>query len=302
MGENVACKNEVVMNNSERFSFACLFLLFIFSFASRVLCSSEKDLTSEAMKLLGIVDRNVTIDDGIGTSSEGSLLPDPISNEEKEFSEEDEEENIYLNFQNATLESIVNYVMEKRKVNVIPHKNLKTITTSLTTRKPLSFRRAWNVVLTLLEMNNFSLIKVGDVYRIISLQERGREPLPVYSSGRGVEPEQLPDNDKIVRYIYFFRNMKAENAAAILGSMLGPQTVQVNKDLEACIITAKSNSIKESMKIIKHLDVGGAKDSIRLVRLKLADAATVAKLFEEIIGQKNDIPSTAERLKEREHR
>lgn len=196
-----------------------------------------------------------------------------------------DEANIYLNFENASLENVVNYIAEQKKINIIPHKGLAGITTSLSTRKPLTFQRSWNIMLTLLEMNGFSIINVNDVYRIVPTQEHGKEPLPFYSSGKGIEPNDLPDNDTIIRYIYFFKNIKANNAATILNSMLAPNSIQINKDLEACILTEKSYNIKSAMKIVKELDVGGSKDSIRLVPLKLADADTVARLFEEIIGR-----------------
>jgi len=195
------------------------------------------------------------------------------------------DEDIFLNFEDASLASVVDFITEQKKVNVIPHRDLEAVKVSLTTRKALTFERAWNILLTLLEMNGFSIIEVGNVYRIVTNKENQQQPLPVYSSAKGEEPEALPDNDTVIRYIYFLKNISADTAASILDSMLEPGSVKVNKDLEACIIKEKSYNIKNAMKIIKKLDTGGSRQSIRLVPLKIVDTETITKIFGEIIGQ-----------------
>jgi len=98
---------------------------------------------------------------------------------------------IYLNFQDATLSSVVNYLAEQRKLNIVPHKDLVNKKVSLSTREPLTLSRAWTILLTLLEINGFTIINVNDLYRIVPSNSHGKEPLPVYSSSKGVEPKDL---------------------------------------------------------------------------------------------------------------
>jgi general secretion pathway protein D len=191
---------------------------------------------------------------------------------------------IYLNFDNASLGSIVNYIGEQKKINVVPHKDLAAANVTMSTRKGLTLNRAWNVVLTLLEMNGFSMVKVGNVYRVVSNKENRYEPLPVYSSGTGTEPEDLPQSDMVVRYIYLFKNIKAELAKDILGSMLDKEGILISSDLNACIIKEKCFNIKAAMKIVKQLDMGGLSEQIKIIQLKNANADTVAALFQEITG------------------
>ena len=96
--------------------------------------------------------------------------------------ENDEDtDNIYLNFENSSLGSVLNYLAEQKKINVLPQSDLDEQKVSLTTREPLSLDRAWNVLLTLLEINGFSIIKVGDLYRVISNKDNGHEPLPSFA-------------------------------------------------------------------------------------------------------------------------
>lgn len=206
----------------------------------------------------------------------------------KDTTPSQQEANIYLNFENASLMSVINYLGEQKKINLIPNKELETTRVSLTTRNPLTLDRAWNVLLTLLETNGFTMIDVDSIYRIVPSKDNGKEPLPMYSSGTGTEPENLPDTDIVVRYVYFFKNMKAEVAQSILSKMISESNIVINKDLNICIIKDQCLNIKSAMKIVKALDIGGLSESISMIPLKWANADNVKKLFDDIIGQEKD--------------
>ena len=194
--------------------------------------------------------------------------------------------NIYLNFENAKLSSVVNYMAEQKKINIIPRPELDGINVTLTTRDALTLDRAWDILLTLLEMNNFTIIDVDGLYRIVPKTSNKQEPLPSYSSATGTMPKDLPESDLVVRYIYFLKNIKSETVKSILSTMM-EGTIQINKDLDACILTAKCIDIKASMKIIEELDQGGLRESIKIIPLKYADAQDVVTLFGDVIP-KND--------------
>jgi general secretion pathway protein D len=197
---------------------------------------------------------------------------------------DDGEANVFLNFEDVSLNSVVNYLAERKKINLVPHKDLEALKVSLSTRKPLTLNRAWNVLLTLLEMNGFSIVQVDNLHRIVANKDNGVEPLPYYTS-QITAPEDLPDSDLVVRYMYFFKNIKPEMAQEILKSMLdGDKSVQPIKDLQAVIIKEKCHNIKAALRVIKELDTGGLRQSIRIVPLKEADAETVQKLFQDILG------------------
>jgi len=199
------------------------------------------------------------------------------------LSDDTEDPSIYLNFENASLASVVDYLGEQKKINLIPHKELNDIKVSLTTRHPLTLERAWNVLLTLLEMNSFSMIKVNNVYRIVHSKDNGFEPLPMYSSETGTNPEQLPDSDMVIRYLYFFKNIKAEMARGILSSMIEDSKIRIMNDLNCCILQEQCFNIKAAMKIIKELDLGGLREQIKIIPLKYAEADVLYTLFNEML-------------------
>ena len=208
--------------------------------------------------------------------------------EKDNLNKSEEVADIYLNFEDATLSSVVNYLAEQKKINLIPHKDLENKKVSLSTREPLTLSRAWTMLLTLLEINDFTIINVDDLYRIVPSKTTGKEPLPVYSSNKGIGPEDLPDSDLVVRYIYFLKNISIEIAQKILDDMLEKGRVTYNKDLKACIMTEKCFKIKSAMTIVKALDTGGMSESIQMVQLKHTDAEKIASLFNEKILNKQE--------------
>lgn len=217
-------------------------------------------------------------------------LPNPGPSTESGASKTDEA-NIFLNFDGVSLASVVNYLSEQRKINLIPHKDLENSKVSISTRNPLTFDRAWDVLLTLLEMNGFSMVKVGPTYRIVSNQNNGQEPLPMYSSSTGTEPEDLPDNDGVIRYSYFLKNITTDTAHAILAKMIDEKSLLENKDLKVCVVKDLAANIKSAFKVVKALDLGGLSENIQIIPLTYANADTVQKLFGDILGSKDDSSS-----------
>ena len=213
------------------------------------------------------------------------ILPAPV------FAEDPAD--IYLNFEGATLTSVVNYLVEQRKINIMPKSDLDAIKVSLSTRQPLTLTKAWDILLSLLAMNGFTIINVDNLYRIVPVAAHTSEPLPIYSSAGGVLPEDLPDNDLVIRYIVFLKNIKAGIAKGILDTMLtGDKAVQINEALDALIITERCLNIKAAMKIVMELEHGGLRESISIIGLQYAAPEAIAKLFnEELLDNKEKGPA-----------
>lgn len=194
---------------------------------------------------------------------------------------------LYLNFDNASILSVINYLGEQKKANIIPHKELEGVKLTLSSKTPITLKRAWDVVLTSLELNGFSMIDVNGIFRIVQNANNGQEPLPFYSSAQGTEPESLPDSDVIIRYAYFLKNIKTDAAVGIVSKFLDEKSIMENKDLNVLIIKDAAINIKNALAIIKELDAGGMAESMELLPLKWTSAENVKKLFDEIIGQEN---------------
>lgn len=195
---------------------------------------------------------------------------------------------IYLNFEGAALSSVLNYLGEQKKINIVPNKDLEGVKVSLNTRTPMTLAQAFDVLLTLMDINGFSLINVNGVYRVVPVAASGQEVLPVYSSYTGTEPEDLPEKDLMIRYVYFLKNMRPDSAKGILGKMMDERNILVNQDLSAVIIKDTSLNIKSALKVIKELDLGGLRESMEIIQLQYTSADNVQKIFSDILNLSSD--------------
>lgn len=221
---------------------------------------------------------NVTVD----------LSPPPgkmVIPEKPRPAKNEQDANIFLNFENASLTSVLDYLAEQKKINVLPDKSLSDHKVTLSTRMPLTLDRAWNILLTLLDLSKFTINQVGDLYRVVPRDNNGKEPLPFYFS-KTTEIQDIPDTNEIIRYFYFLSNLKIDFVKTILPAILegGEDKFIALDDLQAFIVKEKGTSIKAAMKIIKELDIGGIRESIKIITLQEASADEVAKKLEEIIG------------------
>ena len=203
--------------------------------------------------------------------------------------------NIFLNFANTSLASILNYLGEQKKINIIPHKDLDGINVTLSTCNALTLTQAWDVMLTLMDANNFSLVSVGSMYRVVPAAEVGAQPLPTHTSNN-MPPDSLPETSNVIRYTYFLQNMKTDAAKSILGKMIDEKNIIENQTLNALIIKDTAINLRSALKIIKELDQGGLREAIEIVPLRWVNADTVADLFNKSIISGGGDDSSSSRI------
>lgn len=204
---------------------------------------------------------------------------------EKKNTKKTDDPAIYLNFENATLSSVVDFLGKQKNINIVPNKTLETIKVSYSTQTPLTLENAWSALLTMLESNQLSIIEKNGTYCVVPSNTAKTQSLPIFIRSA----EELPANDTMVRYMYSFKNIKPDNVRTILDQMLTPNSVHYNNNLNVCLITEKGINIKMVMQIIKELDSGGLREAIKIIHLKEANAESIAEFINKnLIGSQND--------------
>lgn len=196
---------------------------------------------------------------------------------------QDDKKEIYLNFEGAELKSFIEYIADIRKMNIIPDPSIAGNKISLHFRNPVSRSGAWSAFLTILEMANFSIVRVGNVYRIIPKDKKIKQPLPTFI---GVDSAALPDSDITIRYVAFLNNIPIQEVRPLLQSMLGqPHGLIDQPNVNGFVITDRSHNIKSAMKVIQELDQTGLQETVYVMNLKRANAFDVKKLFDSLINK-----------------
>jgi len=225
---------------------------------------------------------------GAGAINELSPLTIEAQKNTDLFGPENEPKDIYLNFEGAELKSFVEYIADMKGMNIIPDKSIAGNKISLNFRNPVTKTGAWNAFLTILEMANFSMIKVGNLYRIVARDKKFKQPLPTFI---GVKASSLPETDATIRYIALLNNLPAQDVKGLLSSMLSqPNNVIDPPNINGFIITDCASTIKAAMQILEEFDLNGLQESVYVMQLKRANARDVKTLFDTLIAKPDGNP------------
>lgn len=247
--------------------------------------ATSKELSSLEM---GLSDQEVILN-----SNQIDLAKLPVELQPKKDTDADSEKNIFLNFDNADLTSFVNYMAEIKKLNLITDKSLDSAKISLSVRDPLNANGAWNIFLTVIEMAGFSIIKIGDVYKVIPKDQKMQQPLPVFIN---TSPEELPEDDSNCRYVTFLNNLSVSDYRDMVQSMLSDKGNVIDiKEVNGFIITDKCLNIRSVAKLLLELDQMGGAETATFIRLKSANAVDVKSLL-EVLMKKPEVSPLARLL------
>ena len=225
-------------------------------------------------------------------------LPPPVR--KKLITKEEEEERFEINLKKATLSQLVTYIeklfdivfitsdaIKLKKDDTTPARDgVEAHLITFNTHKPLKREAIWDLFLTFLNLANLSTVPQGQpgFYRIMPIETAGRAPVPSFV---GHPPEVLPDNDSIIRYVFFVENSPLPTIAELAKSMAS-KTAKVNQfdDMNAIVITDRSSNIRSLMKIINEIDKE-TPEIVSVVKLKKADAVEVQKLYESLVKEES---------------
>lgn len=198
---------------------------------------------------------------------------------------------VNFSFEQRELKDVLNEYAQMRGINILyPSDTQLTSKVSFNSDKKIPFKKAWELILLMLEQSGFSLISRGkNLYALVSTSKLGTTPLPIYIN---TSWKELPDSIEQLRYIYYFSNISVTQQQAELTAMLKnmfasqtfAQQVIFDTTANAIIMTARSEMIKSVMRILSVFDESGYQEAVKVVNLTYASASEVAQILTNLIG------------------
>ena len=211
-------------------------------------------------------------------------------------------ESVAFNFEDIDLLNVAQYMERVHNVKFVTDDILDTSKStqklagnkiSFRTNAPLSKQESWNLFITFLSMAGLDIIPMNQAgfYRIVPLPGSSQEPIPAYI---GASPLLLPDNDMMVRYVYFMQNGDPVKIQPLISKFQGATgSLTVYKDLKALIFTDKSYNIKSLMAIVKELDKPVKPQVMSVVKLDKANVEDVINLYNSLKPSNSNQPQRA---------
>ncbi len=169
-----------------------------------------------------------------------------------------EEKYIVLNFNNASIETVIATVGELLNINYLLTPGISGRVTIQSYKKfPMS--DLMQIFQSILEMNGLTAVKDGPIYRIVPIDTAKQQPIPVELGKQAVLQEGF------ITQIIPLENIKASDAANVLRGFLprGADLI-IYEPSNLLILTAPPHAVKKFMKIIEALDIPvGEREGIR---------------------------------------
>jgi len=186
-----------------------------------------------------------------------------------------------LNLANASLTEVIDALCRTLKINYILDPRVKGAVT-LNTYGETRQIDARNLLDMLLRINGFTMVQVGEFYRIIPLQDVSRMPLPPTAVS---DPKSIPQDDQTVLNLVFLKYATVAEVAKLIEPFIGEgaKVVQYPPANLLFFLDSRRN-IRRTMEIISLFDSDTlAGQRVRLFEVKNGSPTAIAKEVEEVL-------------------
>jgi general secretion pathway protein D len=187
---------------------------------------------------------------------------------------------IVLNFDNAEVEVVIQAVAEIVGFNYVLGPNVRGRKVTVQTVGKIATDDAFNLLLTILDVNGLAAVRTGNLYRIITREGVSQVPLKTVV-GRAADPRA--GDAEILTQIVKLEYIRAVDAANLLRPFVPAQgAVTAHPETNLLILTDNGANIRRLLEIVKLIDVEVALDDLQVIPIKHADAQELAQILSQL--------------------
>lgn len=192
---------------------------------------------------------------------------------------------ILLNFKEASLETVLEYLSEVAGLVVVQDVDVDGRITVIS-RQPLSVEEAISLINTVLKEQGYAAIRMGRTLKIVTLEEAKIMNIPVRS---GNDPEKIVPGDDLVTHIIPIRFANVVKLKDDLASLIPSYAdLAANEDTNVLILTDTTANIRRLVEIVRALDTHmAAVAEVKVFHLQYSDATNTARLINEIFKEED---------------
>jgi len=238
-----------------------------------------------------------TVGSGIA-AQESSGTPPQSGTEPVEVVKTNGDIKVKLNFQDAPLQTVLEYLSETAGLTIVSDEALSDSRMTVISRQPMPLPEAIALINSILKEKDLTTVLTGKTLKVVTLASAKKENVPVLT---GRDPNMVVAGDNVVTYVIPVSHVTATALKDNLEA-LRPEyaSIEANEDGNALIITDTTANIKRLMQIVVALDTHMASVAeIRVFRLTNATASSTATLINSIFQQQSQGTSSRNRTNNR---
>lgn len=192
----------------------------------------------------------------------------------------DGEKGLRLNFRNAPLDLVLNYLSDAAGFIIVPETDVRG-KVDVWSNQPLTKDEAVELLNRVLAKEGYAALRDGRTLTIVTQAEAKKRDIPVKMSNKASD---IPKDQQVVTQIVPVRFIGAVQLAKDLQPLMPAQTTMTaNEGGNALVITDTQQNIRRLVEIIDALDTTvSSLSSVKVFALRYADAKTVADMVKEV--------------------
>ncbi len=188
---------------------------------------------------------------------------------------------LVLNLPNASLAEVIDILARQLKINYILDPRVKG-TITVHTYGEIRAADVRGLLETILRVNGYSLVQVGDLWRIVPAAEVNR--LPIRPRVAGVT--EIPDDEQVVLNLIFLKFANAAEISKLIENFLGEGSkMVVYEPANLIMLLDNGRNMRRTLEIVSMFDSETlAGQRVRLFEMKNGRPSELAKELERVVG------------------
>ena len=201
-------------------------------------------------------------------------------------------QNILLNFKDVDLRQIIDLMSDLTQQNFLIDEKVRGKVTIISPR-PVSRAEAYNIFLSILEVQGFTVVPQGPIHKIVPSREVKERPLPTAVDG---VTRPSSNRDAFVTQLIPLKYADANDIRSLLSALVSKESsLLAYAPTNTLILTEVESNITRLMKIIRALDIQAPAAVLKVIALQYAAAdQMVASLQSALEGLAQSDASASE--------
>ncbi|MBI5784923.1 MAG: type II secretion system secretin GspD [Rhodocyclales bacterium] len=187
------------------------------------------------------------------------------------------DEVVSLTFANADIETVIRAIGKISNRNILIDPRVKG-TLNIVTSKPVSSEEAYQIMLSALRMQGYSVVEDRGIVKVVPEAEAKTHSVPVSRARSSLKGERM------VTHVFHIRNESATQLLAVVRPLVSPNnSITAYANNNTLIVTDYADNVARIAKIIDALDV--PQGDIVIIPLKHTSAQDIAPLIAKLMGE-----------------
>jgi general secretion pathway protein D len=186
---------------------------------------------------------------------------------------------IVLNFDNADIETVIHAASEIVGFNYVLAPDVRGKVTVQTSGR-IAAEDVFGVLLAILEVQGFTAVKSGSLYKIIRIEGARERAVPTIV-GPNADPART--TDEVITQIVPIRFSNVNDLSSLLRPLVSSRgNLIAHRETNILVITDSASNVRRLLDIVRLVDVEVAIEELQIIPIRYADAGDLATILNQL--------------------